>query len=115
MSSTPQRPNRNIGQILRSIARGLVVALRGLGVLVCLLGIGAIWRFRGSLEERGTVNLARLVAALGVANASLQAVNTNLDAIDAAQLAAAGRTLVAIPDIIVALNGTLQAVNNVPF
>lgn len=106
---------RGIGQALRRAAMVLIMVLSVLGVLASLLGIVAIWRAKGGLEERGVTGLARLDSALGVANASLQVVNTNLEAIDEAQLANAGRTLAAIPEIIVSVNATLQAVNEIPF
>ena len=39
----------------------------------------------------------------------------SLDTIDEAQIANAGRTIAAIPDIVVSLNTTLIAVNEIPF
>lgn len=106
---------RGVGQAFRSAGTALIIALSGLGMLASLLGIVAIWRTKGPLEERGATGLMRLEAALVVAKTSLQVVNTNLDAIDEAQLANAGRTLAALPDIVVAVNTTLEAVNEIPF
>lgn len=106
---------RRVRLTLRRVGTLLLIALSGLGVLVSLVGIIAVWRIRGTLTEGGTTNLARVEVALGVASTSLQTVNTGLDAINADQLTTVGRSLASLPELIVSLNATLEAANKIPF
>lgn len=101
--------------VLRRFGAMLIIALNILGVLLSLAGIVAVWRVKATLTDGGTTNLARLESALGAASIGLQTVDAGLDAADAEQITSAGRTIAAIPDIVVSLNATLDAANQIPF
>src|SRR3712207_1256359 len=101
---------RRLGGWLQRAGTLLILVLSGAGVLLSLLGLVAVWRIRPTLTESGTTNLARVSSALTAAATGLQTVQTSLDTIDEAQIANAGRTIAALPDIVVSLNTTLLAV-----
>jgi hypothetical protein len=106
---------RHLGGWLQRAGLLLILVLSIAGVLLSLLGLVAVWRVRPTLTESGTTNLARVSSALTTATTGLQTIQASLDAIDEAQIADAGRTIAALPDILVSLNTTLLAVNEIPF